>query len=232
MSDRLLIVEDEPLVRQRLERLCRELLGNGARIHAAASVDDATDVLRTRPIDILLLDLNLAGENGFTVMQQAAACAFHTVIISAHTDRALEAFAHGVVDFVPKPFNRERLQAALDRARGIGAPMRALRHLGVWRGRDVQFVDVRTVCRISADGDYSLLHLADTRQLLHDKSLDRLETLLPQSFARVHRSHLVNLEYAKRLVAEAGSRYHLHLTNDSIVPVGRSRVEALRARLV
>ena len=56
MSERLLIVEDEPLVRQRLERLCRELLGNGARVHAVESVDDATDVLRTRPIDILLLD--------------------------------------------------------------------------------------------------------------------------------------------------------------------------------
>jgi DNA-binding LytR/AlgR family response regulator len=232
MSERILIVEDEPLVRQRLERLCRELLGKGARIHAAESVDDATDVLRTRPIDILLLDLNLAGQNGFTVMQQAAACAFHTVIISAHADRALDAFAHGVVDFVPKPFSRERLQAALDRARGIGAPMRALRHLGVWRGRDVQFVDVHAVCCISADGDYSMLHLTDSRQLLHDKSLDRLETLLPPSFHRVHRSHLVNLDFAERLVVGSGSRYHLYLKNSLVVPVGRSRVEALRARLI
>jgi len=231
MSERVLIVEDEPLVRQRLERLCRELLGPGARIHTADSAEDAAEVLRARPIDLLLLDLNLGGRTGFSVVQQAAACAFHTIVVSAYTDRALEAFAHGVVDFVPKPFTRERLQQALERARGHGMSARALRHLGVWRGRDVQFVDVADVYCITADGDYSLLQLTDARRLLHDKSLDRLEVLLPPSFHRVHRSHLVNLDYAERLVVTSGSRYHLRLRNGTVVPVGRARVEGLRARL-
>lgn len=231
MSERLLIVEDEPLVRQRLERLCREILGKGASIHTADRVEDAAELLRARPIDVLLLDLNLRGENGFAVLHQAAACAFHTIVVSAYTERALEAFAHGVVDFVPKPFTRERLRQALDRARGHGMTARALRHLGVWRGANVQFVDVADVCCITADGDYSQLQLRDGRRLLHDKSLDRLESLLPASFHRVHRSHLVNLVYADRLEVQSGSRYTLYLRHGLAVPVGRSRVEQLRERL-
>jgi two-component system, LytTR family, response regulator LytT len=231
MSERLLIVEDEPLVRQRLERLCREILGKGARIHTADCVEDAAELLRTCPIDLLVLDLNLRGKNGFAVMQQAAACAFHTIVVSAYTEQALEAFAHGVLDFVPKPFTRERLTQALDRARGLGGATRALRHLGVWRGGDVQFVEVTDVCCITADGDYSLLQLRDGRRLLHDKSLDRLESLLPTTFHRVHRSHLANLDYAERLDVQSGSRYTLHLRHGLVVPVGRSRVEQLRNRL-
>lgn len=231
MSEHVLIVEDEPLVRQRLERLCRDILGPGVRMRTAGSAEDAMELLRSQPIDVLLLDLNLGGRNGFAVMQQAAACAFHTIVVSAYTDRALEAFAHGVVDFVPKPFTRERLQQALDRARGHGTTARALRHLGVWRGRDVQFVEVSDVRCIHADGDYSMLELRDGRRLLHDKSLERLAMLLPPSFHRVHRSHLANLDYAERLVVTSGSRYHLVLRDGTAVPVGRSRVESLRDRL-
>jgi DNA-binding LytR/AlgR family response regulator len=93
-------------------------------------------------------------------------------------------------------------------------------------------VDVADICCITADGDYSLLQLRDGRRLLHDKSLDRLESLLPASFHRVHRSHLANLEYADRLEVQSGSRYTLHLRGGTMLPVGRSRVEGLRARLV
>lgn len=232
MSERLLIVEDEPLVRQRLERLCRTILGPGARILATSGLDDAEATLRTRPIDVLLLDLNLGGDDGFRLLRHAAACAFHTIVVSAHTDRALEAFAHGVVDFVPKPFTEERLAQALDRARGRGAAARLLRHLAVWRARGVGLVAVADVCSIEADGDYSALRLVGGRRELHDKSLDRLEALLPATFVRVHRSHLVNLDHADRLVVASGSRYHLRMRDGREVPVGRSRVETLRARLV
>ncbi|MCU0636583.1 MAG: DNA-binding response regulator, partial [Gemmatimonadaceae bacterium] len=101
------------------------------------------------------------------------ASAFHTVVVSAHTERALEAFALGVLDFVPKPFARERLGQALERARDASvAGGRATRYLGVWRPHGVALVSVEEVCWIRVDGDYSELRLANGRTALHDKSLD------------------------------------------------------------
>lgn len=228
---RLLIVEDEPLVRERLQRMCREVLGPAARIAATHGVDDAAELLRARPIDVLLLDLNLAGEDGFHLLRRAVASAFHTIVVSAHAERALEAFELGVVDFVPKPFSRERLAMALDRVRLPDGTPRQTRYLGVWRAHGVGLVPVADVCWLQATGDYTAVRLVNGRRELHDKPLHRLAELLPDGFVRCHRSYLVNLDYAERFAVSSGSRYALVLRDGTRIPVGRSHVETVRGRM-
>ncbi|WWW34360.1 response regulator [Stenotrophomonas rhizophila] len=68
----------------------------------------AGDRLQRAVYDGLLLDLNLGGEDGFELLRRAVAGRYHCVVVSAHRERALQAFEHGVLDFVPKPFSRER----------------------------------------------------------------------------------------------------------------------------
>lgn len=230
MSVRVLVVEDEPLVRQRLERMLREILGLGGTVHGARDIDEAEALLRQHAVDVLMLDLSLDGEDGFTLLQRLTARAFHTIVVSAHAERALDAYAHGVLDFVAKPFSRERLAQALARCTGDGGGASSVRHLGVWRADGVALVPVHDVCWIEADGDYTMLRLVSQRRELHEKSLDRLSQLLPPQFARVHRSYVVNLDHAERLVVESGSRYTLIMRGGERIPVGRSRVAALRAR--
>jgi len=230
---RLLIVEDEPLVRQRLLRLCGELVGPGVHCQAVAELAEAQERLRTGGCDGLLLDLNLAGEDGFHLLRQAVAGAFHTVVVSAHAERALQAFELGVLDFVPKPFSRERLQQALQRLLGQAeGARRSLRQLAVWRARGVALVELSEVLCFRADGEASELRLIDGRVELHAKSLERLTALLPGEFLRCHRSWIVNLKQARRLHVASGSRYTLELSDGSELPVGRTQVEALRARLL
>lgn len=231
MSLRVLIVEDEPLVRQRLERFVREILGAGAVVHAVTGLGDAEHLVRSRHLDVVLLDLLLEGEDGFALLRRAAAGAFHTIVVSARHDRALEAFELGVRDFVPKPFTRERLAQALARCRDDGPRSASVRHLGVWRSDGVALVPVDEVTWIEADGDYTTLRLQSGRRELHEKSLERLTQLLPPQFLRVHRSYVVNLDRVARLVVESGSRYHLVLRDGTTLPVGRSRVQALKERL-
>ncbi len=74
-----------------------------------------TDGPLSTPIDVLFLDLNLNGKDGFDLLKTSVSGAFHVIIISAHTEQALKAFEYGVLDFVGKPFNKERLARALDR---------------------------------------------------------------------------------------------------------------------
>ncbi|WP_422509692.1 LytTR family transcriptional regulator DNA-binding domain-containing protein [Stenotrophomonas sp. GZD-301] len=229
---RILIVEDELLVRQRLLRLCTELAGTRARFDAVADLDAAGDRLARSVYDGLLLDLNLGGEDGFDLLRRAVAGRYHCVVVSAHRDRALQAFEHGVLDFVPKPFSRERLGQALERLLDVGRYRAGgARYLGIWRAQGTALVELAEVQWIRADGDYSELRLANGRSELHDKSLASLTAVLPPDFVRCHRSYLVNLRHVRTLHAGSGSRYWLVLNDGAELPVGRAHVAALRGEL-
>lgn len=229
---RILIVEDEPLVRQRLLRLCTDLVGARARFDAVADLDSAGDRLQRSVYDGLLLDLNLGGEDGFELLRRAVSGRYHCVVVSAHRERALQAFEHGVLDFVPKPFSRERLGQALERLLDVGRyhPGRA-RYLGIWRSQGTALVKLEDVVWIRADGDYSELRMLDGRSELHDKSLAGLGGVLPPDFVRCHRSYLVNLRHIRSLHSGSGSRYWLVLSDGVELPVGRAHVAALRREL-
>ena len=226
---RILIAEDEPLVRQRLLRLCAEYAGMRARFDSAATYEEASERLQASVYDGLLLDLNLEGEDGFALLREAVAGAFHTIVVSAHQDRALEAFELGVLDFVAKPFSRERLGQALERLLNVGRYRGGgARFLGVWRAHGVAVVELAEVLWIRADGDHSEVRLQSGRSELHDKSLLRLCAILPPSFVRCHRSYLVNLSHVATVNVASGSRYTLTLRDGSQLPVGRTLVGALR----
>lgn len=229
---RILIVEDEPLVRQRLLRMCSELAGARARFDAVADLEAAGDRLQRSVYDGLLLDLNLGGDDGFELLRRAVAGRYQCVVVSAHRERALQAFEHGVLDFVPKPFSRERLAQALERLLDASRyrPGRA-RYLGIWRAQGTTLVELADVQWIRADGDYSELRMRDGRIELHDKSLAGLGPLLPPEFMRCHRSHVVNLRHVRSLHAASGSRYWVVLSDGTELPVGRAHVAALRTEL-
>src|SRR5688572_31129759 len=111
---KILIVEDEPVLAQRLARFCREILGGQLEsLRVASMFSEASARLDESPIDLLLLDLNLHGRDGMQLLASSVAGSFHTIIVSANTEQALRAFEYGVIDFVPKPFSRERLEQAL-----------------------------------------------------------------------------------------------------------------------
>ncbi|KUG09821.1 LytR/AlgR family response regulator transcription factor [Solirubrum puertoriconensis] len=230
---RIVVVEDEALIANRIVRLTRELLG--ARISSLCikpTLESATAYLADNPIDLLILDLNLNGHDGFTLLQQAVAGAFHTLIISANTHRAIEAFEHGVLDFVPKPFDATRLQKAFERFEqaeqrsGTG-----LKYLAVRRKNTLKLLDVAEVSFIQGAGIYSEIHLRDGAVELHDKPLHRLLDLLPPSFQRVHKSYLVSLPEVAQLISHGSSKYELRLHSGAVLPVSRERYKELKEQL-
>jgi two-component system response regulator LytT len=230
---RILIVEDEPLIAGRLERYCRELLGAQLRsLHLLPEYDDAAAWIEANPIDLLLLDLNLRGRDGMQLLQQSVAGAFHTVIVSANTDQALRAFEFGVLDFVPKPFDRERFALALRRATGeSGRTPYPAQRLAVRRHGRLELVAVADLLFVQGADNYTELVLQNGRRVLHDKSLEKLEAVLPEDFERIHKSYLVRLSAVKQLHVHGGSQCTAVLTTGQVLPVGRTRYKALRERL-
>ncbi|NBC00823.1 MAG: response regulator [Bacteroidetes bacterium] len=231
---RILIVEDEPIIARRIARLTRSILDDANLIiEAAEGLDSAQDALLERDIDLLFLDLNLHGADGFDLLTTSVAGAFHTIVISAYTDRAIEAFEFGVLDFIGKPFGRERLAQALQRLHAPGARTDPpARYLAVRASGRVTLIDVERVLALQGAGSYSELVLRDGSTTLHDKPLKRLVTLLPDDFVRIHRSYVVRMSAVAHFLAREGSRYAVELHDGTTLPVGRTRVDAVRERLV
>ena len=230
---RLLIVEDEPLVAQRVERLCRAILqGKIKTLRVAATFDAADADLAQHPIDLLLLDLNLHGRDGMELLQASIAASFHTIIISANTEHALRAFEYGVIDFVPKPFTQERLALALARVTDdVGRAAQAAKFLAIKKHGRIEIVAIADVVYIQAAHNYSELVLKNGRRELHDKPLERLTAVLPGGFERIHKSYAVRLVDISAIHAQEGSHYEAELKTGERLPVGRTRYKELRARL-
>ena len=218
---KIAIVEDEAVVARRLERMVRDIVGIDASIDVAPSLPAARTLM---PVDLLFLDLNLNGADGFRLLEETAAAPFQTVIVSAHHDQALRAFDYGVADFVAKPWTAERLRTAVERATTKSAGR--ARCLVVRKGRELRTIRVDDILFIRGADDYSELHLGGGSVHLHEKSLTALESLLPEAFARVHRSYIANLGRVRGVRAA-----ELVLDDESIVPVGRVYRDAVRERL-
>ena len=227
---RILVVEDERIVAQRLVRLLGRILGKEIEsIRDVPTIQEGLVYVRERPIDLLFLDLNLQGQDGFRVLEVAAAGSFQTIIVSAQHDQALRAFEFGVTDFVPKPYNEDRLRQAIERARGrrdAAAPRATV--LVVRKSGGIVPIPVEAVVRIKGADDYSELYCTDGSTHLHDKTLASLEKILPDRFERVHRSHIIDVSRVTRYRSEQGSRTFAVMDDAEEIPVSRSWYRRLR----
>ena len=231
---KVLILEDEPLIAQGLAREVRAHFG--ARLAALAlhdTVDEALAELRLGGCDLLLLDLQLHGADGYELLRLAGQATFQTIIVSAHAERSITAFEFGVLDFVAKPFSRERLQKALQRY--ADRPAHAAAHassLAVKKRGVLEWIAMAEIDHVQADGHYSNIVLRSGEQCFHDLSIDKLMALLPPHFLRVHRSYVVNSLGFKRLLIAAGGKYALDTHSSTGIPVSRSSYPQLKQRLL
>lgn len=230
---KILIIEDEARIAKRIERMTRSFFDKDAQILLCDSLENGVNTIEQQSIDLLLLDLNLNGEDGFDILKTFVAKSFQTIIISAYTDKAITAFNYGVLDFVPKPFDQLRLSQAFMRfttpAKESG---RDIQYLAVKKGRAIKLISIKDIKYIKGAGIYTELHLSDGRIELHDKSLESLEKLLPLTFERIHKSFILCWHEADKLVVEPGGKYSMLLKNGEMLPVGRSKYKEIRHKLI
>ncbi|MBB2146557.1 response regulator [Pedobacter sp. LMG 31464] len=230
---RVLIIEDEARIARRLERMASNYFEQNSIISICDSVQKGMDHIENNEIDLLLLDLNLNGENGFDVLEAVVSKSFHTIIVSAYTDKAIMAFEYGVLDFVPKPFDELRLAQAFKRITNtLKTTDEPLKFLAVKKAGNIKLIDIEELLYIKGAGIYSELHLRNGNQELHDKSLETLAQLLPNSFNRIHKSYLVSLALAEKIIVQPGSKYSLLIKNGELLPIGRSKYKELKEKII
>ncbi len=228
----ILIVEDESRIAKRIERMTREILGDTLQsLNRINTLQEALQFIENNVLDLVLLDLNLNGDNGFDLLRTAVAESFHTIIISAYKEQAITAFEYGVLDFVPKPFNRERLEQALHRTiTNEKLATKELKFLAIKKRHRIQLIPIEDLLYIKGAGPYTELFLANGKKELHDKSLEKLEQLLSPTFERTHKSYLVKMAEIKEIIVESGSKYMAELKHGARIPIGRTKYKDIKAK--
>lgn len=252
---RTLIVDDEPLGRQRIRHLL-DAEDDVTVIDECANGEEAVTAIERHTPDLVFLDVQMPVLDGFAVLEAVGAAPMPVVIfVTAYDQYALQAFDVHALDYLLKPFDRERFQKALDRARvhlrrqdsdarnqrlqallsdyQTEAPPTAatyLKRLAVKTGGQVFFLNVEEIEWIEAAGNYAGLHVKEKTHLIRETMSDLEARLDPELFLRIHRSTIVNLDRIKALAPVSNGEYVLTLHDGTRLPSSRSyraRVQAL-----
>jgi two-component system LytT family response regulator len=259
MRVKVLIVDDEPLARERIRTLLRsepdvEVVGE------CSNGRQAVTAIRKLQPDLLFLDVQMPEMDGFGVLQATKTDSMPAVIfVTAYDKYALKAFEVHAQDYLLKPFDRERFTKALrrvkmqheqiqkDKAEGGTAGALAQRLLAlledlksngkyldrlvVKSGGRVLFLRTEEIEWIQAEGNYVRLHLGPESHLLRD-TMNALQARLdPKRFVRVHRSTLVNLERIKEIHPMFRGEYVVILHDGARLTLSRGYRQRLQERL-
>jgi DNA-binding LytR/AlgR family response regulator len=105
-----------------------------------------------------------------------------------------------------------------------------IRFLAVKKRGGIDLIPLEDVLYIKGAGVYTELFLENGEKELHDKSLEKLEQLLSNSFERIHKSYLVKMTEANKIIISSGSKYELELTNGEVLPIGRTRYKEVKEK--
>ena len=227
---RILIVEDEPRIARDIAWSCKQILGKEiTSIKIIQTLDEASDYLFKGRIDILLLDLNLHGKNGYELLRHAVSGSFHTIIISAHTDQAYEAFQYGVLDFLPKPFDEERLREAFNRYfNRLPRIEKSTQYLTVRKYNRNDILSVDDILYFRAANFYVDAVLKTGEVEILDKTMNRLEQILPSRFFRIHHSYIADIEQIRSFTPVKKGTSQVLLKNGAVLPLSKNRFKRLQ----
>jgi two-component system, LytTR family, response regulator len=252
---RTLIVDDEPAARAAI----RTLLTPDPEILVVGECPDgvsALDTIRADTPDLVLLDVQMPGMDGFTMLQQLAPPELPVVVfVTAYDQYALRAFEAHALDYLLKPFSNERFRETLTRAKhqvrqgklgalhqqlvslletgGRTAPPESayLKRLVIKSGSRVTILGVRDIDWVEADGDYVRVHTGRAWHVLRE-TMKRLETQFdPARFVRIHRSTIVNVERIKELQPYFHGEYVVVLQDGTHLKLSRGYKEHLETAL-
>ena len=246
---RILVADDEPLARDHLRDLLREV--PGSIVTECCDGRSAAETIAQSPPDLVFLDVAMPGLDGFEVIQAVKPEHMPPVIfVTAHDEHAVRAFEVHAIDYLLKPISavrfRESLRAALQQIRqrrvgdleralrgllGAGLVPRYRRHCLVKRGERMVVVDLDEVDYIESAGNYVRLHVGDA-SLLFRSTLSGIEAeLAPDTFVRIHRGYLVRPDRVKYLDKGFHGDLVVTLRTGRTLPMQRTYAAAVKKLL-
>jgi two-component system LytT family response regulator len=242
----VLIIDDESPAREKLRRY----VGTDPRFEVVEEARNGQEAIAKigclRP-QLVLLDIQMPGMSGFDVLRLIDTVKPAVIFTTAFDEYAVKAFDVAAVDYLLKPINQDRLQQALNKVSDLmeqnwdNKIAAVLQHLpqenyldrlAVRHSRRVQIINVNDIALIHSEHRLINIYTHLNERYWTNENLTELEKRLnPQSFMRIHRSSLINLQAKFEIEVWDSGRLRLHFNNDKVAVVSREYSVKLRQRL-
>ncbi len=246
---KVLIVDDEPKARRILKSYIEEYSPAFKVIESVDSVAEAVKAIKKHQPEIVLLDIDMPGEDGFALFNYFDSIDFHVIFVTASREHAIEAFKVSALDYILKPIDISQLIKALEKARHYRQPMlreqismlnRNLRstnnkntsdngdsginRIAISLMESIEFIKLEDIIFLKADGSYTEFYLEGDRKLLSSKPIGDYDIIEKQpGFMKTHRSFLINLPKVQSYQKESGG--YIVMKNNHSVNLSRYKKE-------
>lgn len=232
-----IIVDDEKHCREVLEHLLSKHCPDITLLASCADGIEALKILNQQTTDLLFLDIEMPGMNGFELLEKCPDPGFEIIFTTAYNEYAIKAIKHSALDYLLKPIDKEELKIAVQRAMEHKSHRPAdrindlLEKLQVKRPakrfaastmEGLIMVNAEDILYCESDSAYCKLVFTDGKSLLLSKTLKDVEEALHQDeFCRIHNSYLINLNYVRKYIKGEGGE--VVMNNGENLPVSRTR---------
>ncbi|MFD2572812.1 LytR/AlgR family response regulator transcription factor [Spirosoma soli] len=248
MKAKALLIDDEQPNLDNLQALLQTYCPQIDVCGTALNVEAAKRLLYVHQPDLLFLDIQMPGQNGFDLLRSLSTYNFDVIFVTAYDQYAIQALRFAAVDYLLKPVAIDELQAAVERAhkqRQLKEQNQLLQNLmhvlkaghqqaeqrvALATAKETRFVKIGEIIRCESSNNYTTFYLTDGETLLVCKPIYAYDDLLKEyGFIRCHQSHLVNKQFVKSWKKDYGD--FLLLADGSEVPISRAKKDDLKKAL-
>lgn len=247
-----IIVDDEVQNQQVLERMIDQFCPSVKLLGKAANIAEAVELIGKTSPNVVFLDIEMPGGNGFTLFDEIRNPNFYTVFTTAHAEYAIKAIKFAAFDYLLKPINLTELKHAVEKvatalrsgenkSANAGKMAEVLRSnrkeqrydftkIALPTSDGIEFFEVADILRCEADRAYCTFHLVNKRKIIVSKSLKEYEDILSEAnFYRVHKSNMVNLIHIRKYIRGKGG--FVQLSDGSLIAVAVRKKDEFLQRL-
>ncbi|MBX2960939.1 MAG: response regulator transcription factor [Cyclobacteriaceae bacterium] len=247
MNITCLIIDDEQLARELLREYIDQM-PNLSIVGEASKGKDAIDLIDQLKPDLIFLDVQMPGMSGFDVLDEITHDP-HVIFTTAYDQYAIRAFEKNAVDYLLKPIDQERFQLAVKRAiermrteqNNVGELLRNIKtenrtsydsHIFVQKSEKLINLPVEEIMFLEASGDYTILTTKND-QFVSSSGIGKLEEILnPETFIRVHRSTIININFLKEIEKHFNGGMIVKMQSGKSFPVSRTYAKLIRKKVV
>jgi len=230
---KIVIIEDDSFAREMLIDLLTKYSSDYSVIAFFDSVRSAVKSLPSLGPHLVFLDMELADGKGFDILEKLVKINFEIIVTTMHDSYMLQAIRHSALDYLLKPINSKELNATLKKFETKNVATKTdlksndppnIQKIILPMIEGLILLNVSDIVRLESDGSYTEFYTVDGKKYLTSRTLATYEDqLIPQSFFRVHHSHLVNMNHITRYIKGEGG--YVIMTDNSSVDVSRRRKE-------
>ena len=240
------IIDDELGGRENLRDLLKE---NFEDVRIAALADSPAEglrAIRSFDPDLVFLDIEMPGENGFEMLKKIDNIDFEVIFVTAYDHYAIQAIQFSALDYLLKPVGIENLRPAMERAvkkisegkrskkqfdtlfANIGPGNKRPKIIALPDAQGLLFVDLSEIVRLESKSNQTCFSLQDKRQISVHKTLREYEEFLGEGFFRCHKAHLINLDHIRKYMKGDGGE--ILMSDGTCVELSRRKKEEFLKR--